>query len=683
MFISAVCVKRSKRIRPIHAMYIRNGASATTIREESEVMSEKSKISFPGLKIGRSLKLRLFIIIFLAGIIPCTIIYQVILSNYEDRAVKVRISDVQNQLKIIADHLITYNYLPDSSSEVINAELEQLSNLYNGRVMIINGSLKIVKDTYGLSEGKTIVSEEVIKCFKGSNTANYDRVNGFIEITVPIMETISEQNATPEQPEGTEVVRGVMLTSVSTDSIAMTLSILSRKALIIEIIMALCILALAIILAKILIRPFDRVSGAISEVQEGYTNETISVPDYIETEHIVDAFNSVLQRMNALDETRQDFVANVSHELKTPITSMKVLADSLIAQEDVPVELYREFMVDIAEEIEREDKIINDLLALVKMDKSAASVNITSVDINALTELILRRLRPIAKKTDIELTLISKREIIAEVDEVKLSLILTNLIENAIKYNREQGKVNVILDADHQFFTVQVADTGIGIPEDSIQHIYERFYRVDKSHSREIGGTGLGLAITKALTEMMGGKINVSSQFGKGSVFVINLPQKVSKFQRPMTDKEIMDTASKLFNNVNNKVTSIDYGHKKILIVDDNKLNIKVARRALSDFDFEIDECYDGIECLNKVVVGNEYDLILMDIMMPNMSGETAMKKLKENLNFKIPVIALTADAVAGAKEKYVSEGFVDYIAKPFNKEQIKQKLDTVFNVSK
>lgn len=161
-------------------------------------MSEKSKISFPGLKIGRSLKLRLFIIIFLVGIIPCTIIYQVILSNYEDRAVKVRISDVQNQLKIIADHLITYNYLPDSSSEVINAELEQLSNLYNGRVMIINGSLKIVKDTYGLSEGKTIVSEEIIKCFKGSNTANYDRVNGFIEITVPIMETISEQNATPE-----------------------------------------------------------------------------------------------------------------------------------------------------------------------------------------------------------------------------------------------------------------------------------------------------------------------------------------------------------------------------------------------------------------------------------------------------------------------------------------------------
>ena len=231
-----------------------------------------------------------------------------------------------------------------------------------------------------------------------------------------------------------------------------------------------------------------------------------------------------IEKKEEIDEMRKEFLSNVSHELKTPITSMKVLADSLIAQEDVPVELYREFMVDIAEEIEREDKIINDLLALVKMDKSAASVNITSVDINALTELILRRLRPIAKKTDIELTLISKREIIAEVDEVKLSLILTNLIENAIKYNREQGKVNVILDADHQFFTVQVADTGIGIPEDSIQHIYERFYRVDKSHSREIGGTGLGLAITKGAVQLLRGSIKVESIQGEGSVFTVKIP---------------------------------------------------------------------------------------------------------------------------------------------------------------
>jgi Signal transduction histidine kinase len=325
-------------------------------------------------------------------------------------------------------------------------------------------------------------------------------------------------------PEGTEIIRGVMLTSVSTDSIVATMEILNRKALIVEIIMVICIFAIALVLAQILIRPFDRISKAISEVKDGYTNDPISVPDYLETEHIVDAFNSLLGRMKTLDDSRQEFVANVSHELKTPITSVKVLADSLRGQTDIPVEIYREFMEDIAEEIEREDKIINDLLALVKMGKSVAQINISMVNINELTEIILKRLRPIARKKNIEVTLISKREIMAEVDEVKMSLILTNLVENAIKYNREQGKVDVTLDADHQFFTVEVADTGIGIPEESLERIYERFYRVDKSHSKEIGGTGLGLAITRNAILLHRGAIKVESIYGEGSMFTVKIP---------------------------------------------------------------------------------------------------------------------------------------------------------------
>ena len=476
------------------------------------------------LRIGRSLKFRLFIIICLMGIIPSIIIRAGILENYEDRAVEVRTSDVQTQLKIIANHLITYNYLQDNSSEVIGAELEQLSNLYNGRMLIINSNLRVVKDTYGISEGKTIISEEVIRCMKGVNTANYDEVNGFIEITIPIIETISAKMAAEDMPEGTEVVRGVMLTSVSTDSIAMTLEILNRKALIIEYIMIFCILAIALLLAQVLIRPFGRVSKSISEIKEGYTDEPISVPDYLETEHIVDAFNGLLKRMKTLDDSRQEFVANVSHELKTPITSVKVLAESLLAQQDVPAELYQEFMKDIAEEIEREDKIINDLLAIVKLDKSVAELNISAVDINELTEIILKRLRPIARKNNVEVLLVSKREVVAEVDEVKMSLILTNLVENAIKYNREQGTVEVTLDADHQFFTIQVSDTGIGIPQECLEQIYERFYRVDKSHSRELGGTGLGLAITRNAVLLHRGSIKVDSKEGEGTTFVVKIP---------------------------------------------------------------------------------------------------------------------------------------------------------------
>ncbi|MCI9663640.1 MAG: cell wall metabolism sensor histidine kinase WalK [Lachnospiraceae bacterium] len=487
-------------------------------------MADKVKGVIKKLKIWRSLKFRLFVILFLMGLVPTLIIKEGILQNYENRAVAVRQSDVQNQLKIIANHLITYNYLQDTSSEVINAELEQLSNLYSGRVLIINGNLKVVKDTYGISEGRTIISEEVIKCLKGTTMSNYDEKNGFIEITTPIVETVSAQTATDKIPEGTELTRGVLLTSVSTDIIRSTLDILDHRAFIIMIIMFVCILVIAMVLTQILIRPFDRISRAINEIKDDHIDEPISVPDYLETEHIVDAFNSLIRRMKIVDNSRQEFVANVSHELKTPITSMKVLADSLLGQQDVPVQLYREFLVDIAEEIDREDKTINDLLALVKMDKTAAKLNISVVNMNNLAEIILKRLRPIARKNDIEVNLVSAREVLAEVDEVKMSLILTNLVENAIKYNKEHGEVTVTLDADHQFFTVEVADTGIGIPEDAILQIYERFYRVDKSHSREIGGTGLGLAITKSAIRLHRGTIRAESKLGEGTRFLVKMP---------------------------------------------------------------------------------------------------------------------------------------------------------------
>ena len=475
------------------------------------------------LRLYKSLKARLFIILFLVGLIPCVIMRAGILENYEDRAVSVRRSDVQTQLKIIANHLITYNYLQDTSSEVINAELEQLSSLYNGRVIIINSNLKIVKDTYGISDGKTIISEEIVRCLKGASITKYDKTNGYIEITTPIMETINDKNVADTTGEKA-VVKGVMLTSVSTDSVVATKDLLSRNALIIEMIVIFVLFGLAMILVNILIKPFARVTQAISTVKEGYSDEPISVPDYLETERIVDAFNQLQKRMKILDDSRQEFVSNVSHELKTPITSIKVLADSLLTQEDVPNELYREFMVDITNEIEREDKIINDLLALVKMDKTKGELTISTVDINMLAEIILKRLRPIARKKDIELILECKREVVAAVDEVKMSLILTNLTENAIKYNKEQGTVRVVIDADHQYFTIEVSDSGIGIPEEELEHIYERFYRVDKSHSRDIGGTGLGLAITKSAVLMHHGTISATSVMNEGTVFTVKIP---------------------------------------------------------------------------------------------------------------------------------------------------------------
>ena len=207
---------------------------------------------------------------------------------------------------------------------------------------------------------------------------------------------------------------------------------------------------------------------------------------------------------------------------------MKVLADSLNTQGDAPVELYREFMQDIVVEIDRENAIINDLLSLVKMDKKAGDLNVSNVNINEMLELILKRLRPVAAKRGIELVLESFRTVSADCDEMKLTLAFTNLVENAIKYNVAGGFVQVSLDADHKYFYVKVSDSGIGIPEEFQEKIFERFYRVDKARSRETGGTGLGLAITKNIILMHDGAIKVKSKEDEGTTFTVRIPLTVT-----------------------------------------------------------------------------------------------------------------------------------------------------------
>ncbi len=462
----------------------------------------------------RSLKVRVFIIIIIIGLIPCVVLSYGILDRYMDNAVSVRTGEVQTQVKIIADHLITYNYLLDNSSDVVNAELSQLSNLYDGRVLVIDSNMKIIKDTYGISEGKTIISEDIIKCFKGGGAVNHLEETGYIEIIVPI----EEKNA-----EDTRIV-GVMLTSVSTDSIMSSYEYIQSRAFLLQIVAMVVVIGISYFISKKMLKPFDKITDAINEVKNGFTDKEIRVMDYIETERIGDAFNQMMGRMKVLDTSRQEFVSNVSHELKTPLASMKVLAESLLTQENVPAELYREFMTDIAEEIERENKIITDLLSLVKMTRTSADMNVETMNINSILELLLKRLGPIAARANVKITFESRRLVNAEVDEVKLTLALSNLVENAIKYNIKDGWVKVVLDADHQYFSVEVSDSGVGIPQESIEHIYERFYRVDKSHSKEIDGTGLGLAITKSAVLMHRGSINVISEEGVGTIFKVKIP---------------------------------------------------------------------------------------------------------------------------------------------------------------
>ena len=460
----------------------------------------------------KSLRFRILIILIILGIVPSVIVTYTMLHNYQDRAVSMLTETVQDQSEILCNLIIKENYLNDTGSQTVNTKLEMFADLYNGRVLLADRDFKIVGDTFHTEEGKTLLSSLAVKCFKGEKASNFDLKSKVLEVAAPV------------QSPDVQQIQGVMLMTISTIEIGDMMAELEQKGMMLIGSIVVLSIFLSWLLSTILVKPLARVTKAIEDLTDGMQDDAISVPDYTETELITDAFNKMVNRMKILDESRQEFVSNVSHELKTPLTSMKVLADSLVGQQGVPEELYQEFMGDITAEIDRENKIITDLLSLVKMDKKAADLNITHMDINQLLEDILKRLRPIADKRNIDLILDCFRPVEADVDEVKFTLAISNLVENGIKYNVDDGWVRVSLDADHKYFYVTVADSGMGIPEDSIERIFERFYRVDKSHSKEIGGTGLGLAITRSAIAMHHGAIKVFSKEGEGTTFSVRIP---------------------------------------------------------------------------------------------------------------------------------------------------------------
>lgn len=454
----------------------------------------------------------LFGIFFLIGVVPLFVSTVVLLNTYEDKAVDNRVAELRNQGKVLANMLLPTGYLTKGDIPEIDVQISRTAELYSGRILVVNNNLKIIKDTYSLENGRYLVTPEVVQTFRGTVSKIVSEDKQSIKITTPIIDN------------NTDEIKGIIVMNYSTRDIYTIRNNLENRATIFAVTLVILIMVFAIYLSGRLTKPLTNIVNSIDRLSEGYLEEKVSIKGYNEVEKISDSFNHMISRMQKLESSRQEFVSNVSHELKTPITSIKVLSDSLLMQEDTPIELYREFLTDIAEEIEREDKIITDLLSLVKLDKKAGDLNIVSININELLEQILKRLSPIAKKQNVELIYESFRPVIAEVDEVKLSLAINNLIENAIKYNTEEGWIRVSLNADHKYFFIKVADSGIGIPEEEQSFIFERFYRVDKARSRETGGTGLGLAITRNVIQMHRGAIRVYSKEGEGTTFNVRIP---------------------------------------------------------------------------------------------------------------------------------------------------------------
>lgn len=458
-----------------------------------------------------SIRFYVILLVVSAGLVPPVFISVILLDNYQERAISSRTTTIITQSQMLAGEISEEGYLTDGG-DALEEEIDLLGNFYSGRIMIVDSSLEVVYDTYRQDVGKTVISSGAIECLSGTQNSNYDEENEYLEISVPI------------SASDTDRVIGAILVAASTSEISGNAGYMSNVALGYVTIFIIFIFIIAIFGSYRLLRPFGDMSSSIDQMQADYDNDELEIMDYYETRRMSRAFNELLGRMKVVDDSRQEFVSNVSHELKTPLASMKVLADSLLLQEDAPAELYREFMEDIATEIDRENEIISDLLTLTKLDKTSGLLNIEDVNIKEMIELIIKRLKPLADKKDIKISFEVLKPVVARVDEVKMILVVTNLIENGIKYNKEGGYVNVSLNADNQFFYLKVEDSGLGIPEEDIDKIFERFYRGDKSHSKEVSGTGLGLSIARNAVLMHRGAIAVDSREGEGSTFSMRIP---------------------------------------------------------------------------------------------------------------------------------------------------------------
>lgn len=464
-----------------------------------------------------SMRFQIFAAIVAVGLVLSLVPSLIISGQVKSRYIGTRAAEIRNYVAKLSTRLEDNIYLQGGLVNNFDKELSYIAGIYNGRVVVVDNALLVLYDSFGIEAGKTLISEEAFKALDGVSSVHRDFKNKIMEVTCPVNSA----------KDGSVI--GFIVVNASIESFVSISDGVRNTLIIVLLILYFILVVFGLIDSAVLTRGFNKVSERLHYISRGHFDEKVEVKGSREMRGITEAFNELLTRLNQLDSSRQEFVANVSHELKTPLTSMKILSDSLLSQDDVDTDTYREFLTDISSEVDRENKIIKDLLDLVRLDQKAAELNVSPVNINDMLEQILHRLAGLSEEKNVELILESFRTVVAEVDEIKLSLALTNLIENGIKYNRDGGYVRVSLNSDHRYLYIRIEDTGIGIPFDKQSYVFDRFYRVDKARSRESGGTGLGLAITRQVINLHNGMIKLYSDEGEGATFTVRMPLAYTK----------------------------------------------------------------------------------------------------------------------------------------------------------
>jgi len=412
---------------------------------------------------------------------------------------------------------VGFNNLEEGSGALSNFErvVTERSNEWGVRILVINDRARVIDDSSRitlLSEaGNTLIRPGIFMALNGDDTTRLRREDAVLYATATVQDTLSGR------------VGAVLLVEDVAD-IFESLADIRNMLFLSTLGVALLVVVLVVISSHRLISPLRNIVRVVERTAVGQLNLRIPVSGKDEYAILATTLNDMTEKLEQVERTRQEFVSNVSHEMKTPLSAIKVLSEAILAEEHVKEETYREFLQDIVSEVDRMTMINHDLLALVKADQRESGITMRRMDLPLLVEDILKRLAPLAEMKKVALVYEMVRPVELEADEIQLSLAISNIVENGIKYTHKEGVVRVVIDADHQYAFITIQDTGIGIPESEHDKIFNRFYRVDKARDRETGGTGLGLAISRATVLMHNGSIRLQSKPDEGSTFMIRLP---------------------------------------------------------------------------------------------------------------------------------------------------------------